>query len=248
MVISSSLYKLLLIIFTALLLSGLLPTRSLAQQRRTPAGVRRAIVVDERLSVLRSTPDLSGKLLRRMGRGRVVAIRRESRSRDGILFYQVDVSRRTRGWIQREAVISRRQPGGGERLLRLIKSSTDFALLARARIFLDIFPHSPLRPSVLLLYGNEAEQAAAKLSHEAARRLDPEEMKTSGAPMFSYFLNYTGLDRYSRQGVRFVFDREQKEFHYEGASWREIMRRYSRSPEAEEAQKRLLALQAIAER
>jgi hypothetical protein len=52
-------------------------------------------------------------------------------------------------------------------------------------------------------------------------------------------MNYSGLDRYNRQGVTFVFDRSSKRFHYEGAAWREILQRYPNSMEADEARKRL---------
>jgi hypothetical protein len=54
-----------------------------------------------------------------------------------------------------------------------------------------------------------------------------------------YYLNYSGLDRYNRQGVTFTFDRAARQFHYDGAAWREIVRRYPRSPEAAEARNRL---------
>jgi hypothetical protein len=64
-------------------------------------------------------------------------------------------------------------------------------------------------------------------------------MQANDAPVFSYSLNYAGLDRYNRQGVRFAFDRDQQKFHYEGASWREIIRRYPLSPEAVQARTRL---------
>jgi uncharacterized protein (DUF3084 family) len=60
--------------------------------------------------------------------------------------------------------------------------------------------------------------------------------------------NQNGLDRYRRQGITFIFDRATRQFHYDGASWREIVRRYPRSPEAAEAQKRLDALSAPATR
>jgi hypothetical protein len=151
----------------------------------------------------------------------------------------VTVTRRTRGWIQAEAVIVPRRSGDDERLLQLIEASADFDRLARARIFLDTFPHSYFRPRVLLIFGDAAEKAAVKLSQEALRRLNLEEMQANRAPLFSYVLNYTGLDRYNRQGVRFVFDREQQKLHYQGASWREIIRRYPKSAEAAEAQSRL---------
>ncbi len=230
------------IILTTVGLVAVLCTSANAKGR--VLGQRMAIVVDERLSVLRDSPDLSGKLLRRIGRGRAVSITGQNRSRDGVLFYSVKVSRRTRGWLQKEAVILPRRAGDDERLLRLINASADFDRVARARIFLNAFPRSPLRPRVLLLFGDAAEQAAVRLSHDASRRLNAQEMRANEAPVFSYSLNYGGLDRYNRQGVRFAFDRDQRKFHYEGASWREIIRRYPRSPEAAQARSRLAAIVA----
>lgn len=216
-----------------------------AQQRRAPEGGQRAVVVDERLAALRDGPDLSANLLQRMSRGRAVAIRGVKRSPDGVTFYRVMVTRRTGGWIQSEAVVSPSRREDDARLLRLIQSSEDFDRLVRARIFLDVFPRSQLRPAVLLLLGQEAERSAVKLSRDAARRLDEKEMAAGGAPVFSYFLNFNGLDRYRRQGISFIFDRSAKQFHYDGAAWREILRRYPRSPEAEQARKRLEALATV---
>jgi hypothetical protein len=213
-----------------------------SQQRRAPAGGRVAVVVDERLSALRLTPDLSGKLLQRIGRGRLIAIRGQRRSVDGIIFYRVKVSRRTQGWIQKEAVVSPMNAADDQMLLRLIQAADDFDRLARARIFLDTFPNSRLRLKVLLLFGETAEAAAAKLSKDAARRLSA---GTRDAPEFSYFLNYSGLDRYNRQGVRFVFDRTTRQFHYDGRAWLEIVRRYPFSAAATEARKLLETLRAL---
>jgi hypothetical protein len=201
-----------------------------------PTGGRLAVVVDERLAALRRTPDPSGALVRRLGRGRRVAIRGSKTSREGIVFLLVNVTTRTHGWIQREAVVSARNPGDDQRLLDLIKASTGFDRIVRARIFLDHFPRSPLRPVVLLLLGNTAEEQAAKLSRDAAKRLNG---TTGSAPEFSYFLNYSGLDRYNRQNVRFVFNRATRRFHYDGAAWRELIRRYPSTPEALEASERL---------
>lgn len=196
-----------------------------------------AVVVDERLAALRDAPLLSGKLLRRLSRGRKVAILAERRGSDGVIFYRVAVTRRTRGWIQREALVSKSRRGDDLRLFRLIEASRGFDRVVRARIFLDYFPRSPLRPPVLLLFGDAAEEAARKLSEDATRRLKAGEM--GNGLEFSYFLNYSGLDRYNRQGIRFVFDREAKRFHYDGAVWREILRRFPSSSEAGEARKRL---------
>ncbi len=221
------------------LLLILFAANTIFAQRKPPSGGRLAIVADERLAALRSTPQLNGRLLRRLGRGRMVAVRSTKTSADGITFFLVNVTRRTHGWIQREAIVSPSRLGDDRRLLRLIESSQDFDRIARARLFLDHFPRSSLRPEVLLLLGDTAEQLAAKLSTDAARRLT----KSLGdAPEFSYYLNYTGLDRYNRHRVGFVFDKSTKRFHYDGAAWRELIRRYPKTIQAAEARKRLEVL------
>jgi hypothetical protein len=216
-----------------------------AQRPRVPPGGHLAVIADERLAALRRAPDLSARLLRRISRGRFVSIRGASRSRDGLLFYQVLVTRRTTGWLQSEAVVSSWRSGDDDRLVRLLDGADEFERVARARIFLNLFPRSPLRPKVLLIYGDAAEEAAAKLSREAERRFERRELPTGGPPEFSYYLNYSSLDRYNRQGITFTFDRANKKFHYEGWAWREIVRKYLNRPEAAEAQKRLAALSAV---
>lgn len=205
-----------------------------AQKRKPPTGGRLAVVVDERLAALRATPQLTGRLLHRLGRGRMVAMRSAKTTPDGITFFLVNVTRRTHGWIQREAVVSRSLKGDDRKLLDLIQRSHGVDRISRARICLDHFPRSPLRPEVLLLLGDSAEEAALRLSKTAARRISP-----GDAPEFSYYLNYTGLDRYNRLGVTFVFDQSTRRFHYDGAAWRELIRRYPKTPEAVEARKRL---------
>ena len=206
---------------------------------KPPTGGRLAVVVDERLAALRSAPELNGRLVRRLSRGRLVAIRGSRTTSDGVVFFLVNVTLRTHGWIQREAVVSAARTGDDERLLNLINASDGFDRLVRARIFLDYFTRSPLRPQVLLLLSDEAETQAAKLSRDAAQRLKG---ISNAAPEFSYFLNYSGLDRYNRQRVLFTFDRATKRFHYDGAALRELVRRYPNSPEATEAGKRLARL------
>lgn len=202
-------------------------------------GGRLAFVVDERLAALRRTPQLNGVLVRRLSRGRKVAIRGSKTTPEGVVFLLVNVTTRTHGWIQREAVASPGRPGDDQRLLDLIKVSHGFDQIVRARIFLDHFPRSPLRPKVLLLLGNAARAQAADLSRDAAKRLYG---TTTNAPDFTYYLNYSGLDRYNRQRVTFVFDRSTRNFHYDGSAWRELMRRYPKSPEALEARERLAEL------
>jgi uncharacterized protein (DUF885 family) len=200
------------------------------------------VVVDERLAALRDAPDISANLLQRLSRGRAVTFTGWKRAPDGLVFYRVMVTGRTGGWLQSEAVVSNTRAGDDERLLSLIRGSDNFDRVARARIFLDLFSRSPLRPAVLILYGAAAEEAAENLSREAQRRLDEREMLAGGAPLYSYYLNYNGLDRYRKQGIAFVFTRAPRRFHYDGESWREILRRYPRSSEAVEARQRLQAL------
>ncbi len=220
-----------------LLIIFLTPASGKAQQRR-PAGGRPAIVVDERLSALRDTPGFSGRFLRRIGRGKWVAVRREKRTADGVVFYQVNVTRRTGGWLQRESVVLQGHARDESRLVGLIKASQDFERISRARIFLDLFPRSRWRPVVLLLFGNEAEKAACKLSRDANERLVTAEVEANGTPLASYYQNFKGLDRYRRQGVRFRFEAATKKFRYDGAAWRELVRRYPQSAEADEARKK----------
>ena len=107
-----------------------------------------------------------------------------------------------------------------------------------ARIFLDNFRISAFRPEVLMIYAEAAEDAASRLSHDASRRLNEEEMNAGGAPLRSYFLNFNGLDRYNRQGITFTFDARETRYLYDGESWQEIVHRYPRSPEAAEARAR----------
>jgi hypothetical protein len=221
-----------------LILSGSI-ANTFAQKPRIPPGGHLAVVADERLAALRSVPEPTARLLRRLSRGRFVSIRGSSRNRDGLVFYHVVVTRRTSGWLQSEAVIASWRAGDDQRLLRLIGGDDEFDRVARARVFLDAFPRSPLRPQVLLMYGDAAEEAAAKLSREAERRFERRELPADGAPEFSYYLNYNGLDRYNRQGVIFTLNRSAKKFHYDGAAWREVLQRYPKSTEAVEARKRL---------
>jgi hypothetical protein len=231
-------FKLLL---TLLCFSLLISITVQSKPRRPPGGGIIAVVVDERLSALRASPSLSGKLVQRISRGRLVAIVGRKTSEE-IVFYRVKLSSRTQGWIQREAIATPRISGDDERLARLIRASHDWDRIVRAHIFLETFIHSRRRAEVLLLLGDAAETAAARLSIEAARRLDAKEAAVSGGPEFSYFLNFNGLDRYNRQGIRFIFDRVNKRFHYNGAAWHEIIRSYPKSVEAVESRKRLVSL------
>lgn len=223
------------------------PAKSNSIQKRAPAAQPKraapnyAVVVDERLAVLRFEPSLSAMPLQRMRSGRTIQILGE-READGVTFYRVQLPPEKTGWVQAEAVAAAARRGDDERLAQLIRASESFEQIERASIFLEIFTASALRPAVLLLFGDLAEIAAQRLSREAARRFDAEEMRASGAPVHSFYLNYSGLDRYRRLGVNFVFNQKTKEFHYEGASWREILQKHRASAESAEARKRLESL------
>ncbi|HXT65101.1 MAG TPA: hypothetical protein VN696_18810 [Pyrinomonadaceae bacterium] len=223
----------------ALVLFAAITSPAFAQKKRIPPGGNIAVVADERLAALRVAPTLSARLVRRLSRGRLVSVRISRRNYAGVSFSQVVVTRRTSGWIQSEALIMSGRDGDDERLAHLVGGTDEFERVARARIFLNTFLRSPLRPRVLLALGDAAEEAAEQLSKEATRRFERREIPTDGAPEFSYYLNFNSLDRYNRQGVTFTFDREKKQFHYDGAAWREIVRRYRDSPEAAAAAQRL---------
>jgi hypothetical protein len=222
------------------------PAAQLQIPRENPNTV---IVVDERLAVLRSEPSLYARPIQRMRRGRVIQVSRDAVEADGVTFYRVNLpAAEGGGWVQAEAVVGKTRRGDDERLARLVQSSEDFDQIERATIFLENFPKSPLRPAMLLLFGDLIEEAAAALAREATRRLNRREMSATGAPLHSFYLNYVSLDRYRRLGINFVFNPNTKMLHYDGAAWREIIAKFPQSTEAAEAQKRLDSLKEKMER
>ena len=209
-----------------------------AQQRKPPVGGRLAVVVDERLAALRATPALTAKLVRRLGRGRLVAISGAT-SKEGIVFYRVNVTTRTRGWIQSESLVVPSRFGDDRKLFNLLQHSQGFDRLARSRIFLDHFHRSPLRPAVLLLIGDTAESLATQLSKTISHKLAAAPLT---APEHTYYLNHASLDRYNRQNIHFLFNPTTKRLHYDGRSWRLLIRLHPKTPEAIEARQRLVEL------
>lgn len=206
--------------------------------QKSETNSEKAIVVDERLAVLRNAPSLFAKPIQRMRRGRAVTIL-ETREADGVTFYRVKLTLNTQGWVQKEAVAGRYRRGDDERLARLVQASDGFEQIERAQIFLENFADSPFRPSILLLFGDLMEEIALKMSADAAKRLSRREMAASGAPLHSFYLNFSSLDRYQRLGIGFVFNKNTRLFHYDGKTWREIIAKSPASDEAKEAQKRL---------
>ena len=201
----------------------------------------RAVVVDETLSVLRLRPSLFADSIQRMRRGRIIQIL-ETKEADGVTFYRVAAPPNNSGWVQSEAVFGAFRRGDDERLAKLIQATNGFDQLEIIGQFLEIFPNSSLRPAILLLFGDLAEEIAAKLSRDATKKLDRREMAASGAPLHSYYLNFVSLDRYRKLGIVFLFNAATKTFHYNGASWSEITQKFPKLPEAVEARKRLDAI------
>jgi hypothetical protein len=200
-----------------------------------------AVVVDERLSVLRSQPSLFAVPIQRMRTGRIVSVM-GSKEVDGVTFYRVTAQPNNFGWVQSDAVFGKFRRGDDERLAKLVQSSDGFEQIERAQIFLESFPDSALKPAILLLLGDVLEEIALKLSTEATRRLDRREMAASGAPLHSFYLNYVSLDRYRKLKVNFLFNSNARLLHYDGASWREIIEKSPKSAESVEAKKRLDSL------
>ena len=236
--------------FTFLLVSFAFPPYLDAQKRRVPkkpiaqtssAKLTTAIVVDQRLSVLRAEPSLYARPIQRMRIGRTVQIS-GAKQADGVTFYRVTAPPNNFGWVQSDAVVARQKNGDDARLAKLVQALDGFEQIECAMLFLETFSESALRPQILLLLGDVLEDTALRLSAEATRRLNKREMAASGAPLHTFYLNYVSLDRYRRLGAGFLFNSSAKLLHYDGAAWKEIAAKFPKSTEAVEAQKRLEAL------
>ena len=202
----------------------------------------KALVIDERLSALRREADIHAPVLKRLRIGRTVYITSKSRRGD---FYRVAVSRRTRGWIQPGAVALVGRAGQDAHMMKVIEETGDgLDRIALCRLLLEQFSHSRYGPRALLLLGEEAGHAAAALTQHARRRLKTLDEQQSGAQAEAYYLNDPGLDRYSRLRVAFRFDTSQSRYVYDGQAYRDILRRYPQSAEAEAARHHLEDLEA----
>ena len=231
-------------------------------QHRKPAGIARAkagapprspeigqtgVVIDETLSVLRVNPSLFSESVQRMHRGRKVQIQGVTEA-DGVKFYRVTVPPNNFGWVQADAVFGKFRPADEERLARFVQAESGFDQIETAVQFFELYPNSKFRPSILLLFGDLVEEISAKLSLDATKKLKRLEMAASAAPLHSYYLNYVSLDRYRKLGIVFLFNSAAKQFHYDGASWKEILTKFPASSEAAEAKKRLDALETKREK
>jgi len=197
-----------------------------------------AVVIDDTLSVLREKPSLYSPAIQRMHRGRKIQILGVAEA-DGVKFYRVTAPPASFGWVQADAVFGKFRADDEQRLARLVQATSGFEQIEIAVEFFNLYPDSKLRPAILLLYGDLLEDAAAKLTKDATSRLKRPEMAATGAPVYSYYLNFVSLDRYRKLGVTFLFDPAARVFHYDGASWNEIVGKFPNATEASEAKKRL---------
>jgi hypothetical protein len=202
----------------------------------------KAFVIDERLSALRKADDLQSPVLKRLRVGRAVYVMSKN---SASVFYHVAVTRRTRGWIHQGAIALPGRAGEDARLMQVIEATTDgLDRIALCRLLLEQFSRSPLVPLALLRIGEEAERAAASLGQHARRRLKSLDEQKSGADVEAFYLNDPGLDRYSRLGISFRFDTSQSGYSYDGRAYRDLLRRFPRSAEAEAARRHLESLAA----
>lgn len=220
---------------------------SKAKAARSPEIGQTAFVIDETLSVLRKEPTLFSESIQRMRRGRKVQILGVVEA-DGVKFFRVTAPPASTGWVQADAVFGKFRAADEERLARLVQAIDGFDQIEAASEFFTLYPTSRFRPSILLLYGDLLEEVAMKLAKDAGNRLSRKEMAASAAPLHSYYLNFVSLDRYRKLGIIFLFNAAARQFHYDGASWKEIVAKFPASPEAAEAQRRLDSLKVKMEK
>lgn len=205
---------------------------------------RPAIVVDTGLSALRKSPNIASTVLRRLRTGRKIFIISTTKSQDGIKYYFIALTRRTRGFIEASAIINPSQQGEDARLMRLIENAegTDKIILAQA--LLKLFPKSSFCADALLAEGETADQIAKELSRRVSKnaiaKLDPE------LDQERYLLNYSGLDKYNRLGINFQV--EEKVYSYDGTAYKKVLSHYPKSQAALVVKEKLQLLLAKKER
>lgn len=229
----------------------LILTAATAFAQSNRAHFTKAFIIDDRLSALRRDADTTSPVVHRLHIGRpVYIIGSKSEGREQPKFYRVAVTRRTRGWIHEAALVMPGRAGEDARMMKLIEGTTDgLDRIALCRLFLEHFSRSPLAPRALLVIGEAADRAAATLTGHAHRRLKNLDEQNSKATRRDYYLNDSGLDRYSKLGVTFDFKEDAVRYAYDGKAYREILKRFPRSEEAQVARDRLDRLaQSLARR
>jgi len=219
--------------------SGSLKSAAISEAAKRPT-FSKALVIDDRISVLRREASLQSEALRRLRLGHVVFVTHGNSDRAALPFCRVAVSRRTRGWIHRSALAMPGRVGEDQRLMRVIDTTHDgLDRIQLCRILIEYFGRSPHVPRALLLMGEEAERAAESLSQRARKRIPESIGAASNAQVRDYFLNDPGLDRYSRLHIVFEFNEATSDYVYDGQAYRELVRRYPTAQEAAIARRHL---------
>ncbi len=156
----------LLVVFATASFSNAQKVSASRKTGKVPQKGNTAIVIDDRLSVLREKPSLYSKPLKRLETGTRVLVFEEE-SGDGVLFYKAADPTAVSGWIQSEAIVGTFRKNDDQRLVRLILGSNGFPQIERSAIFLRLYPDSNIRPTVLLLYGDLIEEHASAISKRA---------------------------------------------------------------------------------
>jgi hypothetical protein len=199
---------------------------------------QKAFVVDERLAALRKAADLKSQVLRRLRPPRPVYLIDASGGAHGRpKFYRVAVTRRTRGWIHEAAIAIPGRANEDARLMRRLAETrqekeglANFAdRLVLGKLFIEQFPTSKLMPKALLWFGEDSYRLAAWLKGTAQRHLKnlDDEIRAR-----DFYLSDPGLDRFSKLGVRFDYSEKTGEYVYDGQAYRDLIRRFPKSPEA----------------
>jgi len=229
---------------TCLLFVLLIVTANASAQvrRRFYIPGQHAVVFDDRLSALREQPDVKAPLKQRLSRGRVVGVLGTGKSKSGSQFLRVAISRNVRGWVLAAAIARLGSAADGEKMLAAIAESKDDLMKLRlARLCADQLRLPTIAPKALLALGQAADHAAERLSRDADRRLG-DAVPNGNLSKRDFVLSFNGLDRFNRAGVTFEYDESKDRIVYDGAAYRELLRRYPRSAEAQTVQERLAKL------
>lgn len=158
-------------------------------------------VADKGLSALRPAPTPESVCKRRLGVGRKVYVGRCFNTAYG-RYCRVAVTRRTRGYLLAEALIST-QKGAEHRLLQMALKATGKERLTLLWLSKQLFPRSGTAQEVEKLFVEEATKAASLLDRKIKRAGLQSSVETE-----RYLLNHHLLDGYSRMGIFFRLDSE----------------------------------------
>lgn len=192
-----------------ILISSLGSLQAATSPRLLPGA--RAVVIDDRYSALRERPDLQGRVIQRLGRGRVVGLLATIRNRRGERFHRLAVSRKRSGWVYELATIRTGSRRDAPRMIGLIEGTADdFVRISLARICQREFAGTEEARIAQSVVADAAARVAAKLTLEIRRRAG-DSFTANRRPLF---LNYPGLDRYNRIGVLFDYDSERDQLFF----------------------------------